>query len=140
RENLAAVHAFEERLSESDKRIFSGGAQNLFTLAKTFASLEGRFGEEGLKERALRGTLEGESEGDVSQMRVSVSNPATDFFLSQTAGFTQSETSTAWCGDIVVVGYNDSGSVLETLVFGTGGLSFNGVARSSNRGASFTDL
>src|SRR4029453_17201933 len=66
--------------------------------------------------------------------------PETDFFLSQTAGFTQSETSTAWCGDMVVVGYNDSGSVLETLVFGTGGLTFNGVARSTYRGASFTDL
>jgi hypothetical protein len=141
RESLAAIHAFEERLSEPDKRIFSGGAQNLFALAKTFASLEGRFGEEGLKERARRSTLDAESAADVLKIWASaVSNPATDFFLSQTAGFTQSETSTAWCGDIVVVGYNDSGSVLETLVFGTGGLSFNGVARSTNRGASFTDL
>jgi hypothetical protein len=140
KEHLAAIHAFEERLSESDKRIFSSGAQNLFTVAKAFASLEGRFGEDGLKERALRGMLEAESAADVSEIRASVSNPATDFFLSQTAGFTQSETSTAWCGNIVVVGYNDSGSILETLVFGTGGLSFNGVARSSNRGASFTDL
>ena len=42
--------------------------------------------------------------------------------------------------NIVVVGYNDSGSLLETLVFGVGGLSFNGVARSINRGRTFTDL
>ena len=61
-------------------------------------------------------------------------------FLSQDAGFTQSETSTAWCGNNVVAGYNDSGSFLESLVLSFGGLSFNGVARSTNRGASFTDL
>ena len=61
RENLAAIHEFEEGLTESDKRIFSGGAQNLFALAKTFASLEGRFGEDDVNERALRGRHNAES-------------------------------------------------------------------------------
>lgn len=70
----------------------------------------------------------------------SVSDNSTDLDLSGLAGFTQSETSTAWCGNNVVVGFNDSGSYLQTLVFGTGGLSFSGVAVSSNRGASFKDL
>ena len=32
---------------------------------------------------------------EVAEIRASVSNPTTDFFLSQSAGFTQSETSTA---------------------------------------------
>jgi hypothetical protein len=138
-ENLADVRTFYENLSESDRRIFSTGAQNLFTLATTFGTLEGRFGEKGVNEVRLREFFQAELLGR-GMSSAQVSNPATDFFLGQTSGFTQSETSTSWCGNIVVVGYNDSGSVLETLVFGTGGLSFNGVARSTNRGATFTDL
>jgi len=38
------------------------------------------------------------------------------------------------------VGFNDSGSLPESIFFGPGGLSFNGVARSSDRGRSFVDL
>ena len=139
KENLASVRTFYEGLSESDRRIFSSGAQNLFTLAKRVVDLEGRFGEEGPKESALRAVLRDEVLG-LGASGTQVSNPATDFVLSQTAGFTQSETSTAWCGNIVVVGYNDSGSLFESLVFGLGGLSFNGVARSIDRGRTFTDL
>src|ERR1700704_4673719 len=45
---------------------------------------------------------------------VRVSNPSTDIAYSSFSGFTQSETSTARCGNSVVVGYNDSGSVFET--------------------------
>ena len=70
----------------------------------------------------------------------SVSDPSTDSDFSAFAGFTQSETSTAWCGSNVVVGFNDSGSYLSTLINGTGGASFSGVAVSSNRGATFKDL
>ena len=69
-----------------------------------------------------------------------VSDNSTDLDLSGLAGFTQSETSTAWCGDSVVVGFNDSGSFLQTLVFGTGGISFSGAAFSTNRGAKFKDV
>ena len=59
---------------------------------------------------------------------VAVSNPSTDLNYSSFGGFTQSETSTARCGNTVVVGYNDSGSVFETPYFftGTGGQSFSG--------------
>jgi len=72
---------------------------------------------------------------------VAASNPSTDIAYSSFGGFTQSETSTARCGNSVVVGYNDSGSVFETPYFftGTGGQSFSGAAYSSNGGASFTD-
>ena len=72
---------------------------------------------------------------------VPASNPSTDIAYSSFGGFTQSETSTARCGNSVVVGYNDSGSVFETPYFftGTGGQSFSGAAYSSNGGASFTD-
>jgi hypothetical protein len=55
-------------------------------------------------------------------------------------GFTQSESSTSRCGNSVVVGFNDSGSVSETTLFGSGGLSFSGSAFSTNRGLSFRDI
>jgi hypothetical protein len=73
---------------------------------------------------------------------VRVSNPSTDIAYSSFSGFTQSETSTARCGNSVVVGYNDSGSVFETPFFfsGTGGQAFSGASYSTNGGASFTDI
>ena len=50
-----------------------------------------------------------------------MSDPSTDLFFSVLTGFTQSA-STAWCGQVVTVGFNDSGSLPESLFFGTGGL------------------
>jgi len=72
---------------------------------------------------------------------VPASNPSTDIAYSSFGGFTQSETSTARCGNTVVVGFNDSGSVFETPYYftGTGGESYSGSAYSTNGGASFTD-
>jgi hypothetical protein len=73
---------------------------------------------------------------------VPASNPNSDIAFSSFGGFTQSETSTARCGNTVVVGYNDSGSVFETPYFftGLGGQSFSGSSYSTNGGASFTDI
>jgi hypothetical protein len=73
---------------------------------------------------------------------VAVSNPSTDVAYSSFGGFTQSETSTARCGNSVVIGYNDSGSVFETPYYftGTGGESFSGASYSTNGGESFTDI
>jgi hypothetical protein len=70
-----------------------------------------------------------------------VSNPNLDFVDSVQAGFTQNETSSAWCGNTVVAGFNDSGALLRTLgVNPLGAASFNGVAVSANGGKSFIDL
>jgi hypothetical protein len=73
---------------------------------------------------------------------IRVSNPAYDLAYSSFGGFTQSTTSTARCGNNVVVGFNDSGSVFETPFFstGTGGESTTGASYSTNGGASFTDI
>src|SRR5215470_12155717 len=71
---------------------------------------------------------------------VRVNNPARDFRFSPFVGYTQNETAIARCGDSVVVGFNDSGSVLETLANGTAGISFSGVAASDDGGESFRDL
>lgn len=69
-----------------------------------------------------------------------VNDPGTDLLYSVLEGMTQSETSTAWCGSGVVVGFNDSGSFLESLLFGPGGISFTGAGASTNAGDSFTDI
>lgn len=70
-----------------------------------------------------------------------VSDPGLDFLTSVMQGFTQSETSTAWCGKNVVVAYNDSGAFARTAgINPTGPSSFNGVSVSVNGGVSFKDL
>jgi len=71
---------------------------------------------------------------------VRVTNPARDFRFTAWAGYTQDETAIARCGDNVVVGFNDTGSVLETLANGTAGISFSGVAASHDGGESFRDI
>jgi hypothetical protein len=70
-----------------------------------------------------------------------VSNPNLDFVDSVQAGFTQNETSSAWCGNTVVGAFNDAGAVLRTFFTNpNGAVSFNGVAVSANGGKSFIDL
>ncbi|MBV9572945.1 MAG: exo-alpha-sialidase [Acidobacteriales bacterium] len=72
---------------------------------------------------------------------VAVSNPFNDVAYSSFGGFTQNTSAVARCGNSVVVGYNDSGSIFETPLFltGSGGEAFSGVSYSNNGGASFTD-
>lgn len=68
-----------------------------------------------------------------------VNDRSSDLDASAYAGFTQSETSTARCGNQVVVGFNDSGSIVESAFFG-GGTSFSGAAVSSDGGRTFHDI
>ena len=69
-----------------------------------------------------------------------VNDPSTDLDFSSYDGVTQSETHTAMCGNQVVVGFNDSGSLMQTIFFGSGGLSFSGAAVSSDGGKTFHDI
>ena len=57
-------------------------------------------------------------------------------------GYTQNTTSSAWCGDSVVVGYEDSGAFLRSDPKLTSGvpISLDGVSFSSNAGKTFTDI
>ena len=93
----------------------------------------------GMSRPAFSSMLHKELAAASSSGVASVNDPSTDLDFSSFEGFTQSETSTAWCGNNVVVGFNDSGSLPQTLFGGTGGLAFSGVAHSHNRGASFKD-
>jgi len=127
-------------LPAAKRQGISGAAGNLLHIVESL----GKENDLGPLERARQGaaltTLQPSAPGDVAVPGIRVSNPAADALFSVMTGFTQSETSTAWCGDNVVVGFNDSGSFFESLSFGTGGISFNGYARSTNAGASYSDL
>lgn len=69
---------------------------------------------------------------------IPVSNPALD---PAAQGYTQNTSSSAWCGNTIVVGYEDSGAFFRTdpnAAFGVP-VSLNGVSYSENAGQSFTD-
>lgn len=141
---LAVQKDFFDRMPEQSRRALSGSARNIHQLAKIWPDLEKRLLSSPPRLNQLHSQLgsSGFSEADelTETGPVRVSSPANDFAFGPTQGFTQSETSTAWCGSNAVVGFNDSGSFFESLLVNPSNLSFNGVAVSSNQGASFQDL
>jgi len=80
------------------------------------------------------------NESNETRGLVPVNDQSLDYVLSRFAGFTQSETSSAWCGNTIVAGFNDSGADVRTGVAAEGGQSISGVAVSHNRGRSFVGL
>jgi len=69
-----------------------------------------------------------------------VSDPRLDFVDSVMTGFTQSETSSAWCGNTVVAGYNDSGAFARTATSFDAPWSFSSASYSSDGGRTFVDI
>ena len=147
RARLQAAHDFYNKLSDERRQMLSGGALNFFHTIQNWPQLE---------KQALAATtsLKAKAAGNASALPqlaplvqaspgpVQVSNPATDFEFGPSGGFTQSETSTAWCGQNVVIGFNDSGSYLESLLANPGlirGFSVIGYATSENQGQTYLD-
>ena len=79
------------------------------------------------------------AEADPGVNLATVNDRSHDLDFSAYALYTQSETSTARCGNQVVVGFNDSGSEFETFFF-NGGSSFSGASVSSDGGKTFQDI
>jgi hypothetical protein len=72
---------------------------------------------------------------------IRVSDPRLDFVNSEMTSFTQSETSSAWCGNTVVAGYNDSGAFARTAgVNFAGAWSFSSASYSNDGGRTFVDI
>lgn len=139
------VKTFAQRMPEPRRNMLSSGALNLINLAERWDQIEPHLRQvtPGLDRIGpVAPALNGHEQAAAIEILApkQVSNLSADVSSSRLAGFTQSETSTAWCGNNVVVGFNDSGSFLETTLLPGSGLSFNGVSRSTNRGGSFTDL
>jgi hypothetical protein len=137
---LSQIQATLDSLPDAQRQILSSGAKNLLKVAHGW----------GQAQNALAGTDIGEAQSKHSAaagqplppdaLVSRVNNPATDFVFSTMAGFTQSETSTAWCGDNVVTGFNDSGSIFETFLIPNIGLSFSGASYSTDKGKTFQDI
>src|SRR5262249_39234201 len=89
------VKTLASRLHEPQRRGLSGGAQNLLTLSERFDEIEPHL------RQAPAGF--GRVAGPQPLAPQQVSDPSTDVAFSSFSGFTQSETSAAWCGNNVVV-------------------------------------
>ena len=124
-------------MPDKHQKHVSGAALNLMHTAKEWDQMEERMRQGSLRPGQvhpgsltsdLSGAKSSAASSDSSKL-IQVLDPSNDFAFSVVTGFTQSETSTAWCGNNVVVGFNDSGSLPESIFFGPGGASFNGFAR-----------
>src|SRR5215471_13943613 len=105
-EKLGQVAGVLDTLPPSSKKRLSSGAQNLLKLAQGWDEVEGALdrslGTETLKDRRANGAAMVTRSLEPAAATFLISNPTTDFLFSLMAGFTQSETSTAWCGNNVV--------------------------------------
>lgn len=80
------------------------------------------------------------ADGPIPGPFIRVSDPRLDYGNSVMTSFTQSETSSAWCGNTVVVGYNDSGAFARTAgVNYNGAWSFSSVSYSNDHGGTFRE-
>jgi hypothetical protein len=147
RARMEQTKEFFQNLPEKHQKHVSGAALNLMHTAKEWDQMEERMREGSLRPGQVRpgsltsdlsGAKSSEASSNSSKL-IPVSDPSNDFAFSVVTGFSQSETSTAWCGNNVVVGFNDSGSLPESIFFGPGGASFNGFARSTDQGKTFAD-
>lgn len=141
-----------QKIPAKHRTMLSGGMQNFLQLAKNLTEphLKAGIGDDGgtfipptksqLLNRARRNALIAASPVGFGGT-IRVSNPTLDFVSSVVTGFTQSETSSAWCGNNIVAGYNDSGAYLRTALTNFDGpWSLSGVSVSSNGGKTFIDL
>jgi hypothetical protein len=133
---LQSIKALYNKMP-ANKQILLDGTANAVRLADTWHTMGMRLADPTFKPRSAS-VLPPPSPGIIP---VSATGAAKDLTFSSMGGFTQSESSTARCGNNVVVGFNDSGSIFQTPYFftGTGGQSLSGFGYSSDGGATFTD-
>jgi hypothetical protein len=119
-----------EQVAGFDPARLSAASRNLFSLADRWAAVRARL----LKGASVIAESGQTRVVGATQMPLTL---GTNLRQSRYSGFTQSETATAWCGGSVVMGFNDSGAEVTTMASGRG-VSMDGYAQSSNRGATFT--
>jgi hypothetical protein len=142
KKRMEGIQAAAKEIPEAQRKMLSGGTQNLIHMADNWDSVGAAVARAAARAHGGGGSTRGSGHHNEGSNMIPVSNPDPELSFRMT-GFTQSETSTAWCGSNVVVGFNDSGSFLETFdgfTQGTTGLSGNGVAFSSDRGRTFQDI
>jgi len=147
-ERLGAIRANLEQIKNAydqlppNHRTLLDGATHVVQLARVFDKFlaKAAAGKPVSRKEINQAVAKIEAESEPGAGVVSVNDRSTDLDFSGFDGVTQSETSTAMCGNQVVVGFNDSGSEFQTFFFGTGGVSFSGGAVSSDRGNTFHDI
>ena len=150
---LAHLNVFAKKVDPGFESRLSMGGATMFHLARVLPGLRLDRAAHTPAARLARATSGAKSKSKLLSMLadkadaddsdrgpVPVNDADLDYVFSHFSGFTQSETSSAWCGDNVVVGYNDSGANLRTFIDQVGGNSFNSVGVSHNRGKSFAGL
>ena len=135
---LQAVKARYDKMPENKKRLLDGTA-NAVHLANVWHRMGMRMTDPTFAVRKSDSNVSATPSNSI--IPISATGASHDLTFSSMGGFTQSETSSARCGNNVVVGFNDSGSVFETPLFftGSGGESFGGYSYSSDGGATFKD-
>lgn len=130
-------------------RLSSGGA-NAFQSARMLSKLQAR--GVALQPRHINAGMMANAQAQLLAMTngqrstrstfpVMVNNPNFDYDSTRFTGFTQSETSSAWCGNSVVVGFNDSAAFTHTAVDGqAAAISLSGAAVSHDGGNTFAGL
>lgn len=108
-----------------DRGRLYGVSRNLTAFADRWRALRNRPIQTGTAEPATSGV---EASGKP------ISRPTLN--LGRFAGFTQSQTSTAWCGSSVLTFFNDTGSEARTIT-ALAGITAVGFASSSNLGKGF---
>jgi hypothetical protein len=148
---LAHLQDLERRFGPHFTARLSSGGANAFQTAKMLsklqargASLRSRGGNEEMMSNARAKLLAmprvAQAQGHIAA-RVMVNDPNFDYDTTRFTGFTQSETSSAWCGNNIVVGFNDSAAFAHTAVQGqAAAISLSGVAVSHDGGNSFVGL
>jgi hypothetical protein len=119
-----------ESVAGFDPAHLSAASRNLFSLADRWASV---------RERMLKGAAAPAESQLPHAAGTALMSPifGTNLRNSRYSGFTQSQTASAWCGANVVIGFNDTGAEVTTMASGRG-VSMDGYALSSDRGATFT--
>jgi hypothetical protein len=136
------------KIPPAQKKLLSSGAQNFLNVAQKLNTTYVKGGDDGglinaaaIPVPAQLANAPGAELFPGLGGPTPISNPALDFQTSVIAGFTQSETSTAWCGNNVVAAYNDSGAYVRTFgVNPAGAISFNSASYSVNGGGTFRAL
>jgi hypothetical protein len=155
RNRLQHLPDLQRRLGRNVLPRLSSGGANMFHIAKVLSdpavlrgpqSLQGRAAlEKALAAAHSRVQAVPSNEAEQATeghtfVPVLVNDAALDYEFTRFSGFTQSETSSAWCGDHVVVGFNDSGAFVRSVVENVGGASFTNAAVSHDRGRNFVGL
>ncbi len=130
----ARVAVLEENPNFRRAALF-GAARNMVAVADHWASIRPQL-EQSL-ESTVAPPVEAYSGASGDHARGGRPISMVTLGASRYSGFTQNETSTAWCGANVVIGLSDTGSEIRTIL-GSGAVSALGYSNSTSHGRSFT--